>query len=370
MKHDKTKLNKTVAIVVVCLLVFCMVAVLSNALSLGELPASFIGAAMGAVITAVITGILLEGQSKADELKERNVKVFAKKSKIFQAYIKQAWEVWADQKVTAEEYQKLTAKYYSSLMIFLPEKSADKIRQCLLAIGDCIDKESFENYKKLRDNIIGIINTLSAEIDLGGKIDVTTVDALDSKMFPVIFKKDFIKTCDEIITESCFGMFSNSRLRIYPSSKAEFLLYDFKKYPGCQIAIGPLNKGSPLELRLQIDNSFHQFDQYRTAPKKYSYWIKTRRPDADSELFLNSRLPKDEESQEIEADFSLEIPENKITAFGFDHSEGLEQFRVNYREISRIIAQRAAYYLQAKTIGRKFSILELVENGFTENNDT
>ena len=50
---------------------------------LESLPSQFYGALVGTVITAIITILLLQGQTQTEENKERNVKVFEKKSEVF-----------------------------------------------------------------------------------------------------------------------------------------------------------------------------------------------------------------------------------------------------------------------------------------------
>jgi len=81
-----------------------IIAVLLNVITLDELPSSFIGAVLGAAITGVITLILLEGQTESQEVKERNVCVFGKRSEIFQKYIRDVWEIWEKQKITSENF--------------------------------------------------------------------------------------------------------------------------------------------------------------------------------------------------------------------------------------------------------------------------
>jgi len=105
-----------------CVVLFFVVAVRFNTILLGDIPSSFIGAAVSAFITGVITLIFLQRQTAAEEDTERNVEVFRKKSKVFQAYIKTVWEIWEDQKVTSEEFQRLTTGYYRDLMIYLDDK--------------------------------------------------------------------------------------------------------------------------------------------------------------------------------------------------------------------------------------------------------
>jgi hypothetical protein len=349
------KNNRTLIIAFLCLVGFCVIAVIFKVFPLGELPASFTGAALGAVITGVITVILLEGQSRAQEIKERNVKVFEQKSAIFQEYINQVWKVWADQKVTAGEFQDLTAGYYSKLMIYLKDKSIEKISDHLAKIGDCIDKEAVDDYKVLRNNVIEIINVLSKEINLGGEINKQKVEELDGKMFPVIFKKTLIAELSKFFEES--DLFYEGRLKRGYSKQFEYLFFNFKKYPNCKVVIGPFDVVGQIKIGLDISRQFHQLDKFRQPVKKYGYWIRTLRSDTGGDLILNDPLPQDEEASEIENNFNL----GKINNFGFGDSKSLEQFRGNFRKVASLISQRADYYLNAITIGKEFTIAELPE---------
>jgi hypothetical protein len=340
-----------------CLIGFCVIAVVFRVFNIEELPASFVGAALGAVITGVVTVILLEGQSKAEEIKERNVKVFEQKSAIFQQYINQVWNIWADQKVSSEEFQTLTADYYSKLMIYLKDASINKVSDSLSNIGDCIDKETSEDYKILRDNVIQIINILSEEINLGGKINKNKVEELDNKMFPVLFKNTLIDEFKSEFKENG-DLFLDVRIKHAYSKQHEYLFFDFKKYPNCKVAIGPLDAVEQIKIGLDISKQLHQFDKYRKPIKKYSYWINTVRSDNGNELILNNKLPQDEEADEIENNFNL----GKIDNFGFNDIKSLEQFKGNFRKVAKLLAERAVYYLTAITINKEFSMAELPES--------
>lgn len=71
------------------------------------LPSQFFGALIGVVITAIITVFLLNGQTSAEETKERNVKVFEEKSARFNNFINKLWEIWDDRVVELEELNEL-----------------------------------------------------------------------------------------------------------------------------------------------------------------------------------------------------------------------------------------------------------------------
>jgi len=77
MKYGKIIIG---IICLACIFIFCFIAIAGKIFTLKELPLNFMSAFMGAIVTAVITLILLSGQSSAEESKERNVKVFEKKS--------------------------------------------------------------------------------------------------------------------------------------------------------------------------------------------------------------------------------------------------------------------------------------------------
>ena len=336
------------------LIVFLGIAVLFRVFSLEDLPASFVGAALGAIITGVVTMILLKAQSQAEEIKERNAKVFEQKSAIFQEYIKNVWKVWEDHKVSSDEFQKLTSDYYSKLMIYLSEDSITGICEKLKNISDCIDKEDVE-HEKLRENVIDIINILSEEIKLGGQIKIGKVKELDSKMFPVLFKKTLISEIKSKMMKDD-NLFLEPKLVKAYSKNNEYLQFVFKEYPDCKVSIGPFEVVGQLKMGLDISRKRHEFDEYRQKTKKYSYWIITTRNDTKGELILNEILPRDEETEDIE-DNKL----GKINNFGFNDNSKLQQFEGCYQKLSVLLAQRAAYYLNAKTINDEFSIAEFPE---------
>ena len=336
------------------LIVFCGVAVLFKVFSLEDIPASFIGAALGAIITSVVTMILLKAQSQAEEIKERNAKVFEQKSVIFQEYIKNVWKIWEDHKVTAEEFQELTSDYYSNLMIYLSNNSIIEISNCLSKIGDCIDKEDV-NHTILRKNVIDIINILSTEINLGGQINIDKVIELDSKIFPVLFKKTLISEFKSKMMKET-GLFLEPQLIKAYSKNNEYLQFVFKEHPDCKVSIGPFDVVGQLKMGLDVNKKLHQFDKYRLKSKKYSYWIVTNRSDTKKELFLNETLPRDEDTDDIES-----VNLGKISNFGFNDNNSIKQFEGNYQKLCALLAQRAAYYLNTETINDEFTIAEFPE---------
>ncbi|MHC5362067.1 hypothetical protein [Myroides sp. LJL110] len=75
--------------IVVCTIVFLITAVTFEIFELGSLPAQFFGTLLGVVITAIITVLLLQGQTKSELDRERNLRVFIKKQKVFFQFLTQ-----------------------------------------------------------------------------------------------------------------------------------------------------------------------------------------------------------------------------------------------------------------------------------------
>jgi peptidoglycan/LPS O-acetylase OafA/YrhL len=74
MKMEKgKKLTYGVAIIaaIVAIIVFCIIAVVFDVMPLDVLPANFLGATLGALIGALITLVLLRGQTDIVEKKIR-----------------------------------------------------------------------------------------------------------------------------------------------------------------------------------------------------------------------------------------------------------------------------------------------------------
>ena len=117
--------------------------------------------------------MLLQGQTRAQEVKERNVKVFEKKSAIFSEYIDAIWDAWEDRKVTDIEFRNLMGDYYKKLMLYMNASSAKIIGEQLKIIGSFAGNEypTEPEQKMLQTAFINILNTLSDEISLGGHID-------------------------------------------------------------------------------------------------------------------------------------------------------------------------------------------------------
>ncbi|MFP3091555.1 hypothetical protein LQZ21_14655 [Treponema sp. TIM-1] len=124
---------------IICLLLMCWSAVQFGAIDPIEMPGSFIGAALGAAITGVITVILLKGQSAAEEKKERAIKIFEKKLMVYSQFMEHLWGMFSDSEVTREELNQLRNICFQQLVFFLDDEQIEGISKQLEKIAYDID---------------------------------------------------------------------------------------------------------------------------------------------------------------------------------------------------------------------------------------
>ncbi len=127
---------------IVTVAIFLIILVITKLFQLEELPIQTVGVLFGGVITALITYFLLLGQTQAEENKERNVKVFEEKSKLFNDFITLIWGKWSNGKLTLEEVKEIFDFMTTNLVIYLNKDESQKIYQ---SIDRIIEKNSVES---------------------------------------------------------------------------------------------------------------------------------------------------------------------------------------------------------------------------------
>jgi len=206
-------------ICLVCIFVFCYIATTGKIFTLNELPLNFMSAFLGAIVTAVLTLILLRGQSSAEEIKERNVIVFNKKSAIFEEFINRLYSILQEQKINGSTYREIKTEFYTKLVLYLKEKSQKKITDHLYKLVECIvvindiyikDEERNDNFNKLKENIFSIINILIDDIGLGGKMDIKIQDDLEKNTFPYLFNQTLLEEVNNLFVNNNNAIFEKA----------------------------------------------------------------------------------------------------------------------------------------------------------------
>ncbi len=249
-----------------------------NAIYQGSIPKiveEINNSSIGAILTAIITVLLLSQQSSSEEVKERNVRVFEEKSERFNTFINKLWDIWDDRVVSLEELNELIKLVSKDIVLYTKPETVDKILSHLIIIADQAKPEKsnskdVEVTKIIQKNIFDIINELAKEIGLGGELKPeirTKLNSLENKVVPFLIQKDFKKNYIENFEET-----------IENSEEHDFTKIEYKnKFLWCQIKnsnvfmrIGPLERENNQNLQFVFFVEFwrnRNFQKYRDAAK-------------------------------------------------------------------------------------------------------
>ncbi len=207
----KKKILLPVIMSLIALGLFFALTIISKIFKGADLPIQVTGAFLGAIVTAFITMILLHGQSDAEEIKERNVKVFEKKVDNFIEFIELLWNKWEDFKIEPDEFSEIKKMFYSKIYIYMQKKNLEQIKNCFEKISneEVIGKDLTEDDRKeATKNIFEIISILKSEIGLEKDYDSELLSALDTIFTKGEYASDISEIHDEEITQESSAKFS------------------------------------------------------------------------------------------------------------------------------------------------------------------
>jgi hypothetical protein len=328
MKKEKGRYYSTIIAAIVAIVAICVIAVALGVLPFGAFPSNYIGAALGSFIGALITLILLRGQTEMEEDKGRNIRILKKKMKVFRKYINTVWKVWEDQKITIDEFQDLTSQYYQNIMIYLKEDELNKIGTALTMMGKKIDKNTYDDTQELRKNIVTIINTLSADIGLGGEINTKIMDDHDKILFPILFKK---KLLDELNKNLKTNNFKEGKYETIKENGLDriFITFEMEKFPDVFLAIwvGGGVKGITMAFMAsdKLDAEFRRRGEYKSG-FRYRFGLDGHPVD------LSKPIPNDEDN-------------TTAPPIDFTNEESIQVFREREHDFPSILAKRVLYRL-------------------------
>ena len=153
MKKGQLTQYKIITITAVLVVLACSFAIYLRLFTEKELWYEMFAAVLGVIITAIITMILLRGQSDNDVERERASRIFGEKLKIYQEYLSTLCDVIKDRKLTDEE--KIRLEFQTSYVamhcnpayiVKISEAVRDLIKYC------CPD-ESNEGSKRINPNL-------------------------------------------------------------------------------------------------------------------------------------------------------------------------------------------------------------------------
>lgn len=148
----KNYIQSLVVIVLAAVIVF-MASHMTNLYQGSDLPFQIVTAFISVVMMGIVTWILLKGQSGADEGKDKNVKVFKEKLKVYALFNQELWRVKDKDALTD-----LLDKCMQELVLVLPYDKMGEMRELLGKLKKEIDSETSNELKG------GITAILKADI--------------------------------------------------------------------------------------------------------------------------------------------------------------------------------------------------------------
>ena len=332
-KRDKDKKDANykfyIVIAIVAIVAFCVFSVTFGVVPFDLLPINYIGAVLSSLIGALIILILLRGQTNVEEERGKNIRILKRKINKFQEFINDVWEIWERQKITIEEFQKLTSNYYKNLMLYLDNDKLEDVGKKLSLMGETIGKDGKDDVDKLRKSIVHIINVLSKDIELGGQVDESIMDEHDKIIFPLWFKNSILESLnsalltDGILKEGVYDNYFNSY----------GIGFEFTQFKGCKMVLLGLN-GQMLHFYLHIDLDRSEFDSFRDERKYLGYKVMIPGFLAGD---LRNPITNEMESDNEKAPFlDFSINENGEKSMNF--------YRINKRNFAKTLAFRAKFY--------------------------
>ena len=324
---------------------------------------------LGAIVTALITLILLIGQSAEAELKERNVKIFQKKSKLFEKFFNKLYKIINNLELSQNDYNVIISEYFKKLTLYLKEDTHKKIYKQLINLRDYIGKPIYDGFyaKEIRRNIFNIINILAKDLGLAGNINISNLENLDNNRLTIPFKDllldevNKIFSNEKIFNEAFYGVMANGT----------FLVLDLNgKYTaGGGLHIGPFYNQTANEKFPAYNGLYFRFFKPVFNPMAELYAVNDGTNYNKNLIdFENSDkglidLQKPLEPQKFKSiDIDSNVNNTELPIIRFDDINTIKRYAGIYMDIAKAIADRAFfYYSNVRTKHGGLSIKQLFE---------
>lgn len=146
---------------------------------------------IGAILTAFVTVLLLQGQTASEAQRDKDVKIFEEKVKVYSDFTEKMWAMLDDEKVTEEELKTLRNICFSKLVFYL---NSEQIHSIFNQINS-IDFENDDTAMKAIGEITYILQS-----SLNTDKNIKSSDLI--KLFNSFDKKKFVETeeAEEVVS--------------------------------------------------------------------------------------------------------------------------------------------------------------------------
>jgi hypothetical protein len=200
MKNFKVNKTATTLAFVLGFVVFIAVSLQSHLFAESILMTQVSGALLQAIIAALLTFLLLNGQTKQEALKERNMKVFEEKQKVYKSFLDELQVIIQDGKIsTTEDNNELNALIFrlGELQMHTSKPTIDIVSASLIIIIQKMTDKEKDFYPSLTAELFKIVIALKK--DLYSPIE-------DKDFFTPSFEKgtmdEFLRKCGLDVEEA------------------------------------------------------------------------------------------------------------------------------------------------------------------------
>lgn len=182
--------------------------------------------ALGVIFAAIVTVMLLKGQSESDLKKEINVKIFETKSEKYEEFIDKVWDVWSDRVITDFEFADMIRMFSKNILLYAKESTVKSVLNSFENIQNNLPNK---NTDILQKEIFNIINILALDLEINeardnnANIEISKkLNDLEKQLIPAIEEK---RKNDEInIFKS---KFINGLSEFFKSESVEYTIDKF-----------------------------------------------------------------------------------------------------------------------------------------------
>lgn len=121
-------LSYLIPILILCF-ISGVIVVFFRLFSLKDLWYETYAAIIGVVITAVITFILLKGQTENEEEREKSIELHKRKIEVYASFVQELWSKLDDNCLTKDEMLQIRRKCFNELIFYLNEEQIEKITE-------------------------------------------------------------------------------------------------------------------------------------------------------------------------------------------------------------------------------------------------
>lgn len=120
-------------------------------------------ACLGAGATAWITRLLLDSQKKAEEEKEKNIKIYENKIAVYSEFISKLWKTMADGYLNEDELRDIRSEVFNKLIFYLGIEDIKKLSKEIEGIKELQPRLSEDN-ESINSKDSGTLVTIYSEI--------------------------------------------------------------------------------------------------------------------------------------------------------------------------------------------------------------